>query len=306
MPLLHDIQKSVVKEGPDLGSVLLKLRYLASRLGSDYLEDWVKHESEGYPPDSEVPEYRKVPITYRATFSGPFGSAIQNAQVPLYLIDKHAGRRWLFQEVRESIAAVEDMVQTTGGSEANLCIDASNLILLLQGKMYPGYSCVDIDGRVSEIAVSEIVQAVRSRILELTIELEKTVPIAADINLGGGHAEAGDRETVRQITQQVVYGNQTTVFSGPSSKLTLTIGNRNDGDFVREVSARGVPIEDAQELVSIMASEEPGNAEEPFGVKARKWLAGNLKKATEGTWKIGVTAATKLLSEAALKYYGLK
>ncbi len=51
MSLLQQIQESVVEEGSDLGSILLKLRLLAARLGSDILEEWVKHESEGYPRD---------------------------------------------------------------------------------------------------------------------------------------------------------------------------------------------------------------------------------------------------------------
>jgi len=49
MSLLQQIQESVVNEKAGLGSILLKLRLLASRLGSDLLEEWVKHETEGYP-----------------------------------------------------------------------------------------------------------------------------------------------------------------------------------------------------------------------------------------------------------------
>lgn len=49
MGLLHEIQSSVVQEGSDIGPILLKLRLLAARLRSDELEEWVKHESEGYP-----------------------------------------------------------------------------------------------------------------------------------------------------------------------------------------------------------------------------------------------------------------
>lgn len=84
----------MVQEGADLGSILLKLRLLAARLGSDTLEEWVKHESEGYPRDSDVPSYRVVGVTYRGTFLGPFGSGIKNAQIPPYLIEKHAGESW--------------------------------------------------------------------------------------------------------------------------------------------------------------------------------------------------------------------
>jgi hypothetical protein len=32
----------------------------------------------------------------------------------------------------------------------------------------------------------------------------------------------------------------------------------------------------------------------------------NLKKAADGTWKIGVSVATDVIKEAVLKYYGLK
>ncbi len=41
MSLLQQIQESIVEEGADLGSILLKLRLLSARLGSDILEEWV-------------------------------------------------------------------------------------------------------------------------------------------------------------------------------------------------------------------------------------------------------------------------
>lgn len=44
MGLLRDLQKSLMN-GEDIGPILLKLRYLASRLGSDPLAEWVKYES---------------------------------------------------------------------------------------------------------------------------------------------------------------------------------------------------------------------------------------------------------------------
>ena len=159
MTLLQQIQESVVEEGADLGSILLKLRILAARLGSDILEEWVKYESEGYPMDAEVPPYRVVGVSFRGTFFGPFGSGITNAQIPSYLIEKHAGESWTKYKVRESIAAVDEMVKnsTDGGSFG---IDASNLILLLQGKIYKEYACNDVSGSISPTSFYEIQQAV--------------------------------------------------------------------------------------------------------------------------------------------------
>lgn len=167
MPLLHQIQESVVQEGADLGPILLKLRFLASRLGSDVLEEWVKHESEGYPRGVDVPSYRVIGISYKGTFLGPFGSGIQNAPIPSYLIKQYAGDAWVNYEIRESIAGVDELVRTSTES-GSLGIDASNLILLLQGKIYEDYACNAVSGTISRTALTEIQQAVRGRILELT------------------------------------------------------------------------------------------------------------------------------------------
>lgn len=306
MSLLQQIQESVVQEGSDLGSILLKLRLLAARLGSDTLEEWVKHESEGYPKDAEVPPYRIVGVTYRGTFSGSFGSGINNAQIPQYLIEKHAGESWTKYEVRESIAAVDEMVKKSSDG-GTLGIDASNLILLLQGKIYEGYACNDVSGTISLTAFYEIQQTVRSRILELTLELEKSVPGAMHVAFGESKQNKTETEQVQQISQQIIYGNvSTAVAGGVGSQIAVGINERDSASFIEHLVQNGIPKGDATELAELMAEEEPASKEEPFGEKAKGWVAGNLKKAAEGAWDVGLSVATKVLTEAAMKYYGLK
>ncbi len=308
MSLLQQIQESVVQEGSDLGSILLKLRLLAARLGSNILEEWVKHESEGYPRDAEVPSYRIVGVTYRGTFSGSFGSGINNAQIPPYLIEKHAGESWTKYEVRESIAAVDEMVKSQkSGDGGSFGIDASNLILLLQGKIYEGYACNDISGSISPTAFYEIQQTVRSRILELTLELEKSVPGAMHVVFGESTENKTETEQVQQISQQIIYGNVSTAVAGGSgSNIAVAITERDNRSFIERLVEKGIPETDASELAKIMESEEPASSDEPFGEKAKNWIATNLKKAAEGTWNVGISVATKVLTEAALKYYGIK
>jgi len=56
MSLLQEIQADLLDPKASIGPILLKLRFLAHRLGSDILEEWVKFETEGYPekcPSSE-------------------------------------------------------------------------------------------------------------------------------------------------------------------------------------------------------------------------------------------------------------
>jgi len=306
MSLLHQIQEAIVQDGADLGSVLLKFRLLASRLGGDTLEEWIKHESEGYPEEADLPTYRVVSVSYEGTFAGSFGSSLNNVKIPQHIVRKVAGEAWANKGIRESISGVEELLRMSAKSGA-LGFDASNLILLLQGKIYPEYTCIDITSSISRTAVAEIKQTVRSRILELTLLLEKEVPAAAHIAFGALQPTDRQPEKVQQISQQIIYGDVTTAVSGGAGfQLAVDIGVRDQNAFREYLVQAGIPVSDATELAEIVQSEEPTNFEEPFGEKARNWLGANLKKAAEGTWDIGITVATKVLTDAALKYYGLK
>jgi hypothetical protein len=306
MSLLHQIQESVVQDGSDLGSILLKLRLLAARLGSNVLEEWVKHESEGYPLDAVLPKYRIVGVTYKGTFSGPFGSGIKNAPIPPILIKQFADDSWNSFSVRESIAAVGELVKSSANGRS-LGINASNIILILQGKVYDGYACNAISGDISAVSLSEISQAVRNRVLELTIELEKSIPAAAHITFGTQSMDKDNASKAQQITQQIIYGNVGNAISGGSeSSINVNIQSHNKESVVNYLKDSGIPEEDAREFALIVASETPSSSEEPFGKGAKNWIASNIRKAADGTWKVGMAVATKVLTEAALRYYDLK
>ena len=312
MSLLREIQEALIQPGHAIGPILLKLRLLASRLGSGALEQWVKYEAEGYPQDAELPGYRKLPVSYIGHFSGPFGSGIQNAPIPPYLIEKFAGKHWTLYELRQSVAAIDNLI-TGDDRNGTFSIEASNLILLLQGKIYPDYACNGIDGTISKSCLVALQNAVRTKILELTIQLEQSIPEAAAITLGppAAQSDTKEKELVTRITQQIVHGNvhgNLTALSdnAKQSSLTLNIQARDNNAFVKALVDAGIPEPDACELGEIVRSEEPESKEEPFGTKAKAWIGRNIKKAADGTWNVGIAVATKLLTEAAMKYYDLK
>ena len=59
--ILEDIQNDAVDASKDLSTLLRKCKLLAARLGSQQLEDWLLWESNGYPGDVPVPDYRVWP-----------------------------------------------------------------------------------------------------------------------------------------------------------------------------------------------------------------------------------------------------
>ena len=307
MSLLRDIQAAVLQEGTELGPILLKLRLLAARLGSQPLADWVKHESEGYPRKADVPDYRIIPVSYTATFSGPFGSGIKNAPISPLLIEKYAGKHWARHEMRDSIATVDDLLATSAKGGA-LGINAADLILILQGKVYADYACNSVTGTISRSALAAIRHSVRSRVLELTIELEKSIPEASAVSLGTPDGTSTKHAAAAtQIAQQIIYGNYTAVSTiGDGARIAISVGERDLQSLVDCLTQSGIPASDAKELAELAASEEPESKAEPMGPKVRSWMVKNLKKAASGTWKVGLSVASDVVKEALLKYYGLK
>jgi len=305
--LLQEIQEAVVKENSDIGPIFLKLRLLASRLGSDLLEDWVKYETEGYPKGIQIPSYRYVTITYHGTFTGSFGSGIRNAPIPSQLIEKYAGGNWINYEVRDSIAVVDDLIKSYKDNKGELGVDVSNLILYLQGKIYPNYVCNDIQGRIPPSSFVNIQYAVRNKILELTLELEKKIPVSSLVTFGSSNTKDIKPEVIQQIFQQTIYGNvKTAIAGGHGSTINFSIVERDTDSLIKYLIEAGISDDDANEIAKIMEVEEPDSIKEPFGEKAKNWITTNIKKAALGTWKIGISVATEVLSEAAKKYYGLK
>ena len=308
MALLHDIQTSLIQEGTDIGPILLKLRFLASRLGSGLLEDWVKHEVGGYPADATVPDYRKMRVSYMAGFNGPLGSAVENASIPSYLIEKYAGKPWNIHEERQSVAAIDDLIKFSKGKGGRLKIDASDLILLLQGNVYEGFACNSVTGFIPVGALVELQSSVRNRVLELTIRLEKEIPRVATIAVGpqSNHSTI-DTNEVSQIINQVIYDNHMEIHnSGSGAQFVLNIGTGDVNAFTKALASSGIPEHTARELAIILSEEEPQSREEPFGERARDWLKTNLGRFADGTWKVGVAVGTNLLTEAAMRFYGWK
>ncbi|WP_421191632.1 hypothetical protein [Aeromonas enteropelogenes] len=306
MSLLHEIQAAVLQDNADLGPILLKLRLLAARIGSQPLAEWVRYESEGYPKDAEIPHYRMIPVSYTANFSGAYGSGIKNAPISPYLIGKFAGKQWVQHEMRESIAAVDDLLSPSDHKD-DFGIDASDLILCLQGKVYPNYACNSVSGIISRSSLASIRHAVRSRVLELTLELEKSVPEAASVILGPASLpSASNVAAAAQIVHQIIYGNYTSIAAtGNGSTIQITVVPHNEKSLADYLTNSGMAEQDALELARLAALEQPESKTEPMGPEVKSWVIENIKKAASGTWKMGLSVATDVIKEALLKYYGL-
>lgn len=307
MPLIHEIQKELMQPDSNLAPILLKLRFLAAKLGSHPLAEWVKYEAEGYPSGVDIPDYRYLGVNYKGTFSGPSGSGIRNAPIPPFLIDKFAGSHWTNYQLRQSVAAIDKLVSSDKKGSGILTIDASNLILLLHGKIYDGYACNSVEGNVSVAQLKEVQHAVRNRILEITLEIEQSVSGSTDIDIGGTmENENNESGKVNQIFYQTIHGSMTNVSNtGSINNLHFDMRKGDQRSIQEYLVSSGIQKDDAAEFCDTLTREKPESKSEPFGTKAKLWISQNIKKAVDGTWAVGISTATDVLKKAALSYYGL-
>ena len=185
MSLFDQIQSSVSQEDTSLNTVLLQLRLLANHLDSEPMAQWVRAELEGYASD-DVPQYRVVTVEYMGTFFGPFGSGYQNAPIPSTLVEKIAGEHWTRHKLTQSISEIGQLAKSVQ-SGGHIQLRCSDLILLLQGKIYPGYNCNGVVGVVPSTKMVNILDIVRSKVLDLTFAMEKADPNVREVEVGNVH-----------------------------------------------------------------------------------------------------------------------
>ena len=305
MALIHDLQAELLNEDKSGGFVLLKLKFLASKLGADVLDDWVQHEIEGYPSDISVPEYRNTAITYTGTFAD-IAKQLNNIPIPSYLIEEYAGDQWTKYDIRSSLSLIDQQMKEKGDSKFG--IDASNLALLLHGKIYGGMAIIKITSNIDIGSFLNIQHTVRARALDFVLKLEKEVPSVADIEVGGEvtNVSAADIATVTHLTQQDIHGGVTNITAtGDIIALLVSVAKGDAAGVVEALQSEGLPVAEANELAAIVEAEEPGNPADPMGSGAKDWLQDRLKKGTAEAWSIGKPVLQKLITEAIKQYYGL-
>jgi hypothetical protein len=303
MTLLEDIQNSAVDSKSDLASLLRKCKLLAARLGSQPLEDWVLWESNGYPDDIGVPDYRIWVLEIKGYFVGPMGATLQNYPIPLACLPEKARRVYERYECRQSIAGIE-VILVKAGSCTTLHVDTGDLALLLGTNVYQHYNCIQVSAECNPSALVEVVNTVRNRILDFTLAVWKEAPTAGDTD--GNPTPKIETSRVTQIFNTTVFGGAANLVGTASqSVIEFNIGVKDVAALERILRDNGVAESEIVELRDAIETEPEMKPNQGFGPRVSSWIGKMLGKAADGSWKIGTGAAGSLLAQVIAKYYGL-
>ena len=305
MTLLEDIQTAAVDTSSDLGTLLRKCKILAARLQSQPLEDWLIWESNGYPENKEVPDYRIWPLEVKGNFGGPYGSDMRNAPIPLACLPEGARKSYDRYECRLSIASIEASVENLKKTDSDTVhVSTGDLSLVLGMKVYRYRQCLEAWAEFGVGNLIELLNAVRNRILDFALAVWKEEPTAGEVDATSSATLESKRVT--QIFHTTVYGGTANLVGNASdSTVTFSVVTNDFPSLERFLRGSGLEDEDIQDLRIALESDAKQDSEEKFGPTVSAWLGKMIQKAASGSWDIGVSAASNLLIQAIAKFCGL-
>ena len=302
MSLLEEIQSEAVDSNSDLGALLRKCKLLAARLGSQPFEDWLVWESNGYQDDIRVPDYRTWPLTIKGHFSGPFGSGLRNAEIPIACLPEKARDSYRKFECRQSIASMEQMLK--GSDQSTLHVSTGDLALIIGTSVYQGQSCMQAWAEFGAGHIYELFNSVRNRILDLSLAVWKEEPTAGDLTTPSTSSIEPSRVT--QIFNTTVYGGAANLLgSANASTVTFNVQQGDIPSLENALRENDVPQEDIENLKLAIEEDDSPAEKDKFGPKVSGWISGMVKKAVEGGWAVSIGTAGSLLSQIISKFYGL-
>lgn len=285
----------------DISDLLRKALLVATKLGLSDFKQWINYELNGYN-NANVPGYRKVRA--QLNLKNPY-----HGLVPIYFSDQSFTDALCDVELRDPIENLQSLASKPGDKERYLILPLNHEqeIFLLESQGVRGQ--LPPVRTLSVNQASTVIDAVRTNILEWTLELEAKGILGDGLVFTKEEKEkATSSPSINIHNFQGVLGNVSD--SSLVQDLGMTIGKGDIEDLIRRLSEKGVQEEDLDELKEAVRIEPSPTQEGALGEQTSNWIGKMVSKALNGTWSIGksigVGAATKILSEAIMSYYGLK
>lgn len=193
--------QEVADDSLALSGILMRARLIARRLKSPELNQWLKLELNGYPNSSDLPDYRVVYPRFFGHFNGAFGAATKN--VPLSTANFPVEIRSIVSQfpIDQDVAYLEQLL----ASDTETYHNPQPGYVVEQFRQYSerisGQILNYVDGIFTKPVVVGILHQIRTRLLELLIELSDQYP---DIESDVSAIENIPVDAVTQATQRII------------------------------------------------------------------------------------------------------
>ena len=305
--LLKEIRNAAIEADAPIANVLRKCAVLGSQLKNDDLRDWALQELNGYDNNDDVPEYRRVQATPEGSFAGPFGTGYKNVGVPVIGLPEQLRERAMNAVFAQGVAGLEALTADSKGGPARFSWPGDWITLINAKSSWAGGMTLYAAWQdVDKASIAEMLDAIRNRVLEFCICLEREMPeLLSDDD---DQQLPTDVEAVAgQVFNQVIVfgshiGNIANASPGAEQVVRDVKGNDLTG-LVDALTEIGVPLDEVETL-RVAVEEEvagAGKTADPCG----RWYKRAKQAVASGAWKLVQGATISTIRGAIMSYLGL-
>ena len=305
--LLKDIRNAALEADVPIANVLRKCAVLGTQLKNNDLRDWALQELKGYDNEDDVPEYRKVPAPLMGNFSGRFGSGYTNIGVPAVNLPEKLRERARSAVFTQGVAGLEALLEGSDGSNLTFSWPGDWITWIHNKSKWSGgmilYAAWQVVGKAN---IAEMIDAIRNRVLEFCLRLEKEIPELMSDDDDSALPTGAEVAASQVFNQVIVFGSQvgTIANASPGAKQVARVVKPNDlaglADALNEI---GVPPEEVEKLRGAVEKETEGSGK--MADPCADWYKRAKQAVGSGTWSLAQGATTSTIRGAILSYLGL-
>lgn len=210
--IVLDLQNEVTKQDCDIVNVLRKAHLISAKLGLTDFDKWITCELNGYKKGDVLPDYRTIKGKLKAYT--PF-----NGWIPAVITDQKTEDALCIADVANSIS---EIIELCSNSKNKIFTEYTGKQLELINNMFDE-PFTRFALYLSPSAIKDIVEKVKTTVLEWTIKLEEN-----GIMGEGMQFNYDEKQTAKNIPQPINnYYGSTNIINAPIESSAIIAGNNN-------------------------------------------------------------------------------
>lgn len=203
-----------IANGAAISQILLKAQIIAYNVGDEKFSKLIKNEQQGYSPNDDIPDYRKLKSMVKATFVNS-GENVQTVDVHSEIIeDKRIRDLLTFVYVRDPLVQVESLYNNAESGMVRIQVPVFAYPTIKSLYNSDGYEVLSANHCFPKESLLSIVEIFKAQLLDLLLQfndkLDWNMDLAADKNKNKAKTIINNVYNVKAVVANMGEGNVTT------------------------------------------------------------------------------------------------
>ena len=307
MSLLRNIQESAIDPQVDIASILRKCKVLSFRLGYEKFKIWVDQELNGYNDITNLPDYRILTVQSKGHFTGPAGSGLRNADIPLSSVDKDFRQYLEKSYLVQPTSVYVSMLEKSKHGESLQEPWPPDIVAHVGRGIYMYMTCMTAWKVIPYASLVNLIETVRNKVLSFVLEIELEDPDAGEVN---PQKQSIPQDKVAQVFNTQIYGNVGNLSEGGRDYkqiATMNIQESNLESLKEYLKAAGIPEKEIIQLENAIKEDDISEIKKTKKLSPRVsgWLGSIASGIAQGLIPIAQGINANLITQSLLIYYGI-